>query len=227
MKQYQLSFKRTGQLRLSSSHREERIDILRHRIRSPLRTVEGNDVAIRVHEELREVPWNIGATEVGVLAEVLPRLVCVFAVHVGLVHRGEFDAVILLERLDLLVGAWLLPAKLVARIGDNLETLLFVLLGQLDEAFVVRVGQASFGGHVDDQRRLLPGELLHRFHLFAIDGDARAIEEVLTAEAVLVEAGVGVAAWWVTQIGAGCQGFEATGKLLQGAEEHDVGEIDG
>ena len=60
-----------------------------------------------------------------------------------------------------------LAAELVAREGENLQTLGPVLLAELLQLGVVGLGQASFGGHVDDDADLAL-ELLHA-HVLAVN----------------------------------------------------------
>lgn len=56
----------------------------------------------------------------------------------------------LAKALNLVVGAGLLAAKLVAREAEDDEALVLVLLVELFEAGVLR-GEAALGGGVDDQ----------------------------------------------------------------------------
>ena len=93
--------------------------------------------------DVNEAAWPAEATVGGAVA-----------VYLNLVHHRERHAVVLRERLDLLVRAALLRAELVARKRQNLEVLRLVLTVQLDELLVVLVRQASRGRDVDDEDRL-------------------------------------------------------------------------
>ena len=92
----------------------------------------------------------------------------------------ELDLVFFLELFDLLVGSRLLPSKLVAWVGNDLDALFFVLLGQLNEALVVRISQTSLGRDVHNKCRLFASKLLHTFNLLSIDGHTRLVKEVTT-----------------------------------------------
>jgi len=75
----------------------------------------------------------------------------VVAVHVDLGEHGERDAVVLLaEGRDLVLGARLLVAELVAREAEDGEALAGVLVVQLLQAFVLR-GETALAGRVHDQ----------------------------------------------------------------------------
>lgn len=163
-------------------------------------TIESNNVAVLVHEEFGEVPWNVGSSEIRVLSEILPDSVCVISVDIGFVHNGESNTVLFLEFLYLLVGARFLAAKLIAGIGNNFETLLFVLLLQLNESGVVRIGQTSLGSDVGNKGNILASKLLHGFDFLAIDGNSRLIEEVLTSESVFVTSVFRICARWISQV---------------------------
>ena len=156
------------------------LDISLQRIWASLWSVKGDNVTIFVDEELGEVPGDVLAFEVRVLAEVLEGRVGGGTVDINFGHGLEFDAILLLEILDLFIRAWLLVTELVGGVSNNLEALLFVLLGELNQALVVRIGQTSLGGDVDNESGTFTGQLLHVPDLLTIDGGTRLLEEVAT-----------------------------------------------
>ena len=114
------------------------------------------DLAVPADEKLLKVPLNhLEAHEAGLLLlEPFEDGVGAVAVDVNLLHDGEADAVVeLAELLDLIVGARLLAAKLIAREaqdGKVIRVLLLEILVELLEAGVLR-GEAALGGRVDDE----------------------------------------------------------------------------
>lgn len=114
------------------------------------------DLAIPANEELLKVPLDaLQAKNTGLLLlQPLENWVCGVAVDVDLAEDGEGDAVVnLAEALNLLVGARLLAAKLVAREAEDdkvIGVLLLDVLVELLEAGVLR-GEAALGGGVDDE----------------------------------------------------------------------------
>lgn len=119
----------------------------------------GLDGAVPANEELLEVPLDhLDAHDAGLLLlEPLVQVAGSIAVDVDLAHDGEGDAVIdLAEALDVVVGAGLLAAELVAGEAQDDEVvgvLLLDVLVQLLQAGVLR-GEAALGGGVDDEHHL-------------------------------------------------------------------------
>ena len=89
-----------------------------------------DDFALAIHQELCEVPGDSGGS-LGVLvvkftvqSEVLINVASVLPIHFGFLKHRKIYAVSCPGVLhDLLVGARLLASELVAREGQNLETL--------------------------------------------------------------------------------------------------------
>lgn len=114
------------------------------------------DVTIPANEELLKVPLdNLQAQQARLLLlEPGEQRVGVVAVDIGLLHDGEADAIVdLAEVLDLIVGAGLLGAELVAGEAEDLKV--FGVLGldalvDLLETFVLRC-ETTLGGSVDDE----------------------------------------------------------------------------
>ena len=89
-----------------------------------LRTEELNDFALRVQEELREVPRNHfglfggGVIETAVVSEVSENRVRVFAIDLNLLHYREACLEVVLHKsIDLLGASTLLSKELVAGEG--------------------------------------------------------------------------------------------------------------
>lgn len=73
-------------------------------------------------------------------------------IHVNFTKHGELGAILLLcEFFDCSLISWLLFFELVARESKNFETLVSVLLVDLNHLLVVFVGQASLSGNVDNK----------------------------------------------------------------------------
>ena len=75
-----------------------------------------------------------------------------FTINVNLLEDGESCSVSALDLLfNFSFSVRFLPAELVAGEGKDLETLIFVLLVDLNHFFVVRVGQTSMSRDIDHQ----------------------------------------------------------------------------
>ena len=73
------------------------------------------------------------------------------SIDVNLGEHWELHAVLgRCKRLDLLIRAWFLPVELIAGEGQNLQTLFFELLVELNHFAVVPVREASLGRDIDD-----------------------------------------------------------------------------
>jgi len=113
------------------------------------------DLAIPPDQELLEVPLDpLQPEHAGLLAlHPLVQRIGVGAVDLGLAQDGEGHAVVeLAEALDVVVGAGLLVAELVAGEAEDLEVRVGGAEGfvQLLETLVLR-RQTAFRGDVDDQ----------------------------------------------------------------------------
>lgn len=88
------------------------------------------------------------------MLQPLVQRVRIVAVDVDLAEDGESDLLVQgAEVLDLLVGAGLLAAELVAGEADDCEVVGVLLLDLLVDGLevLVLVGEAALGGGVDDQ----------------------------------------------------------------------------
>lgn len=156
------------------------LDVAAESVRQALRAIVGHNVAVVVDEELAEVPRNITAAKVGVFSEVLEYWISLITVDIGLGHHRPRGPILLLKLLNVLSRSWLLPAKLIGRVGHDLETLIFELTVELLQALVALIRQASVGRHVYDECGLpVIAEVTHPVKLLAIDGCTRIIIEVL------------------------------------------------
>lgn len=114
------------------------------------------NVAVAADEELFKVPLDALEAHDARLLPLHPLVerVRVVAVHFGLAKDGEGDAVVdLAEVLDLVVGAGLLRAELIARESEDGEVVAVAcaqVLVQLLEALVLR-RQAALRRRIDDK----------------------------------------------------------------------------
>lgn len=131
-------------------------DILLQRLRLGGARPAVLDLAVPADEELLKVPLDaLQAQDTGLLLlHPLEDRGCGVAVDVDLAEDGEGDAVVdLAEALDLLVGAGLLAAELVAGEAEDDKVVGVLLLDffvELLEAGVLR-GEAALGSGVDDE----------------------------------------------------------------------------
>ena len=123
-----------------------------------LRTPVSNDLALSVHKELCEVPWNLTGNfilcvvKLAVDSEELVNGISIFSVDVAFLEHLPFCAESLRECFDLCVGPGLLLAELVARKSKNFETLVSILRVDGGHLLVVFSGESSLGGYIDDKR---------------------------------------------------------------------------
>ena len=93
--------------------------------------VREDNLAVRVDDELVEVPLDVLAFHDGRAgargAHPRPGRVGFLAVDLGLLDNGEGDTVLRLELDDVRGAARLLVEELVARVGDDLETVILVV----------------------------------------------------------------------------------------------------
>lgn len=152
--------------------RRQRVkDRLLERLGLSRRSPAADDLSVLPDEELLKVPLDpLDAKQTGLLlGEPLEERVGAFAVDVDLLHDGEGHAVVdLAEVLDVVVGAGLLAAELVAGEAEDLEVRVLGgdVLVELLEALVLR-GEAALGRRVDDEDDAVlvvgEGDLLARF----------------------------------------------------------------
>lgn len=117
------------------------------------------DLPVAADEELFKVPLDAAeAHDAGLLLlEPAEERVGGVAVDVDLLHDGEGDAVVdLAELLDLLGGARLLGAELVAGEAQDFKVLAVFLADRLVERLEAGVlwGEAALGGCIDDEDNL-------------------------------------------------------------------------
>lgn len=112
--------------------------------------------AIAVHQEFREIPWDVRFAVVSrrLGGKPLVEITGPFTVDLDLLEHREGRAVLRTrERLDLRVRAWLLGAELVAGKREHDSATRVVLLMQSTQPGVLR-RETSAGGDVDDNARL-------------------------------------------------------------------------
>ena len=174
----------------TSIGRDERVAVVRGRApRSPIgssATIGLNRAALRVDEELLEVPADVAVVAVGVgdRRQLLVDRVPAGAVDLDLLEHRERHAVARrAERGDLLGAARLLAAELVAREAEHAEAAVAVGLLELLEPGVLR-GQPALRRHVDQQQRLAlaVGEVGR----LAVEGVDRVLEDRHAAPACRV-----------------------------------------
>src|ERR1019366_1128405 len=114
-----------------------------------------HDSSLSVHQELGEVPLDAIAQQAALFAlQELEDWMRVVAIDLDLREQREVHAVIeLTEGLDLVIGARLLMAELIAGKAKHLQAAVFVLGVKRLQAFVLRREPALAGG-VDDQQDL-------------------------------------------------------------------------
>lgn len=114
------------------------------------------DTPVLADQELFEVPLDrLDAHDAGLLLlEPLPHGVGAGAVDVDLFEHGKADAVVdLAEALDLIVGARVLAAELVAGEAEDDKVVAVLLADALVEGLESGElrGEAALGGRVDDE----------------------------------------------------------------------------
>jgi len=108
-------------------------------------------------QELAEVPLDVASEHpqerlVGSTAlQLLVQGMGIVSIDVDLGEQWELGAFVLSEGLDLGVGARLLGAELVAGKGQHRELVAAELGSQLDQLFVVGLGQTSLRSHVHNE----------------------------------------------------------------------------
>ena len=86
-----------------------------------------------------------------VLSQIAIQLVCVHAINIALCKHGELSVVALTDEFFYFkIGTWLLRSELVAREGQDLETLVSKLQVQIRDELVVHMRIASPSGHIDE-----------------------------------------------------------------------------
>lgn len=116
--------------------------------------VAGVDLALRGDDPLFKVPLDAGHHEGGGLLEEAEDGGSIVSVDVELCQDRETCTPLLGKSLDLGVGSWLLPSKLVAREGEDFKLPVCEPFMKLCKFPVVLRGETSFGRHVDNQQHL-------------------------------------------------------------------------
>lgn len=130
------------------------------------RGVAADGLAFAIHQKFDIVPLNLAllarqgepkgteGTGQGVgqcIPQQLVHWMNLFPIDLNLVHDWELDAKLLVRKLALALGrSWCLTAKLIARKGQQRESLILVLLVQGPQRWVVAVLQGSFTGDIHD-----------------------------------------------------------------------------
>jgi hypothetical protein len=118
------------------------------------RRESAHDVAVSIHEELLEIPGDVGAVTLTRLCclEHLIELGSPVAVDLDLGEHREVDVELRRDELeDLLIGSGLLSSELVARKTEDLD--LVELVMQRTQTCVLR-GEASSAGDIDNEEHL-------------------------------------------------------------------------
>jgi hypothetical protein len=146
---YQLQFSLVALLQLFQDRFLQRLGL---RCRCP--TVF--DLSIFANQELFKIPFDplqAHDSRLGVL-HPLPQRIRIISIDLCLAQDGKGDTVIeLTERLDIIVGSWLLPAELVAGKSEDEEIVRVFrchFLVQGFESGVLR-SKPTFGSYVDDE----------------------------------------------------------------------------
>jgi len=127
-----------------------------------------------VNEELGEVPFDAipkEATFAGL--EELVDGGSTVSIHINLVKDGVLCFEAGAGKLYyLVIGSWLLCSKLIAWKSENLETLFLVLLIQLTQLRIIRVGQPTLRCNIDNEKHLpLVNTQIHLIPLSILDGE--------------------------------------------------------
>jgi hypothetical protein len=114
------------------------------------------DLAIPADQELLKIPLHALHSQQSRLLVLQPlkRRIRLIPIHINFAEHRETDAVVdLAERLDLVVGARVLPTELIAREADDFKVIrvrgLEVFVEFLEAGELGR--EAAFGGCVDDE----------------------------------------------------------------------------
>jgi len=135
--------------------REQLFDIRCHIHRRCLRLKALDNLAVTINEKLGKVPLDDLQQAPSLILHVVKDFAGFVAIHLDLFSKVKLGSVLAFCEIDDLIGgAWLLRAKLVARKGHDLEALLVVFLMKLDQTLVLRVCQTSFTRHVNENKHL-------------------------------------------------------------------------
>ena len=130
----------------SASFLQQELDALSDGAERTLLGKELQHSSIFIHQILTEIP--LGPCASG-SKKVLVDFTGIFTHHIHLGEQRKIDTIVLCKGGDFLHGAWLLPAKLVTREGQDGEAFVTIVFLQLDQFSVVEVGVAAFTGHID------------------------------------------------------------------------------
>lgn len=134
---------------------EKGLNIFHHCLGFDSWVVVSNDLSILVNQELSKVPWDFldfllgSVVEFTVHSEELENVMRVGAIDLDFLEDGPLTAVeVANELLDFLVSTRLLVHELVAGEGQDLKTLVPILLVQSHKLSIVLVCQSSLRGHI-------------------------------------------------------------------------------
>jgi len=135
-------------------------------------------LSFSINQKLGEVPLDSVAHKPGqFILKVLPQWVSVRTIYFDLGEHVKVNSFADRELLDLLIGARLLRAELVAgETKDGQPRAVFVV--KLRQLGVVYGGQTSFGRHVHDQHRAAP-VVFHRDIVAIYAGGVEAIDVIV------------------------------------------------
>lgn len=126
-------------------------------------SVVGNNLAMTVDNELGKVPRNflglfpLRVVQLGVVPQVLIDGACILPVDIYLGEERELGLVYLFnEGLDLGVAPRLMIHELVAGEGKDLQSLVSILVVQLDKLSIVLARDSSLRRYVHNQDALFP-----------------------------------------------------------------------
>merc|ERR1711911_127537 len=113
--------------------------------------VAGDGLSVFIYDELGKIPLDETSKEAALLGlEVIPQRVSTRTTDINLGKEVKADSIAGSKLLDIFRCAWFLRTKLVAGEGEDFQTALSVLVVQLHQLFVVGVGLASLGSHIDN-----------------------------------------------------------------------------
>lgn len=128
-------------------------------------TISLSRVSFVIHQELSKVPHHIGRSifKRQALLQEGKDFASISSVDIGLFKKDNLiggRSVLGRRGLDVLCRTRFLTSELVARKGQNLETLLAKFIVQLAQLCVLSLGQASFRCDIDDDQDIAL-ELIH------------------------------------------------------------------
>lgn len=132
-----------------------------------------NRLPIFVDNELCKIPFDEVSHKTALFGfEISPQGMGIGAIDIDFVEHVELNSEFGRECFDFLIGSRFLSTELVAREGENTQTLSFRVLGvQLYQLSVVCVGQTSLGRDIDDNANV--SFVFFQIHFVSIDVNSR------------------------------------------------------